>query len=369
MPLKTSGTALIESVCPVWNVHASVSPSDVVRRDRRQLAVAPAGVVAVIGGPGVGRRREQRRRLEPAAGIRRRSRRRGRGWRGLGRGLRRDAAAQRPHIRQHVVHVGVGVLRDLIGVRVERIVDGELHQARGPRAVPAVGVAEGDRELVAEREPPFDALTGRQRDLDLGRRALSAASAAGIEHPLQQREPLEAIGHTGEVLLRVVAGGAAAGAVEVLLAGARVAGVQVVFRDLAPGAEQRSPLDPLIVDERDDRRQVGVADRQRRHALVGPSVADDRADLVPLDVVGHDLRAREVRPGFTAGRVAPVAEAAVGDEERLAGLHLIGGIGDLRRRRRLPGRAGDDDGAKQQRRPKNRGGVQQDRPDTHAPSC
>ena len=53
-------------------------------------------------------------------------------------------------------------------------------------------------------------------------------------------------------------------------------------------------------------------------------------NLVPLDVLGHELGARQVRPGLTAGRVPAMAEAAVGDEQRLTGLDLIGGIGDLR---------------------------------------
>ncbi len=103
------------------------------------------------------------------------------------------------------------------------------------------------------------------------------------------------------------------------------------------------------MNEGDDRRQVGLTDRQRRHPLVGAPVVDDRADLVSLDVFRHKLRAREVRARFAAHGIAAVAEAAVRDEQRLARSDLVRRVGHGRLSRGLGG--GEDAGGDQDRRP------------------
>ena len=54
------------------------------------------------------------------------------------------------------------------------------------------------------------------------------------------------------------------------------------------------------------------------------AVADDGTDLVSADVVGDDRRARQVRTGLAAHRVASVAEAALCCEGALPRLQLLG---------------------------------------------
>src|SRR5438874_1610378 len=60
---------------------------------------------------------------------------------------------------EDVVHLVIGVFSELLGVRIERIVDGEFHPVRGPRPVPARRIGQRDRELVAIGELSGDGLT------------------------------------------------------------------------------------------------------------------------------------------------------------------------------------------------------------------
>ena len=160
---------------PVWNVHATRQLMDVVRRDLRQPAVAPTGVVAVIGRPAVRGRIQQRRRIESL-----------RGWRGAQRQDQRTARdrqrdqretkhraskihrghrlLERLEIREHVVHVVVGVLPELRDVRIERVIDGDGHLTRRPRAVVAGRIGNRNGELVAIGNLAADRLARRQLD-------------------------------------------------------------------------------------------------------------------------------------------------------------------------------------------------------------
>ena len=70
--------------------------------------------------------------------------------------------------------------------------------------------------------------------------------------------------------------------------------------------------------------------------LSGAPAAHDRHDLVAADVLRHERRARQIGSGLAAHRVAPVAEAALGREQRLAALHLLGRIRLRRRGLRRP---------------------------------
>src|SRR5438874_1610383 len=72
---------------------------------------------------------------------------------------RRSASAQCLQVREDVVHLVIGVFSELLGVRIERIVDGEFHPVRGPRPVPARRIGRRDRELVAISELSGDGLT------------------------------------------------------------------------------------------------------------------------------------------------------------------------------------------------------------------
>jgi hypothetical protein len=85
----------------------------------------------------------------------------------------------------------------------------------------------------------------------------------------------------------------------------------------------------LRVDERHDCIEVGARQPKCRHAFIDASVADHGTKPVAADVVAHERRAREVRTGLAAHRVAPVAEAALRGEDALSRLQLLG-------RNRLP---------------------------------
>ena len=54
----------------------------------------------------------------------------------------------------------------------------------------------------------------------------------------------------------------------------------------------------LVVDECDDGREVGVGEREWRHAFVGAPAPDDRADRVAANVLGHEQRTCQVSAAF-----------------------------------------------------------------------
>ena len=69
-----------------------------------------------------------------------------------------------------------------------------------------------------------------------------------------------------------------------------------------------------LKDERDNLRQVRVADAQRRHAFLRTPVVDDRTDLVAAHIFGDNRGSCQIGTRLAAHCVAPVAEAAVGGE-------------------------------------------------------
>jgi hypothetical protein len=90
-----------------------------------------------------------------------------------------------------------------------------------------------------------------------------------------------------------------AGPLEVPLAGVRVAGLKVGEIDRAPAAGQRGGQPLLVVNERDDGGSVGVAQRERRHALVDAARAQQRPDLVAATssaTIGARVRSGPVSP-------------------------------------------------------------------------
>src|SRR6185503_2616194 len=126
--------------------------------------------------------------------------------------------------------------------------------------------------------------------------------------------------------------GAAAGAVEILLAGLGVSRLQIGGIDVPSIAFERIRLGLGVVNEGDDRREVRLRKRRGWHPLVNAATVEERDDLVALYVFGHERGAREIGPRFTAHRVAAMAEPAVGGEKPLATLDQFGRI-SLRRHR------------------------------------
>ena len=165
-----------------------------------------------------------------------------------------------------------------------------------------------------------DRFAGRQRDghLRRGGGAPPRPRPLGIQHALQQLQSLQPRRQSGEIAGRRVALRAAAGAIEVLLAGVGVAGLQIRDIDRAPVAVERIRLGFRIVNERDDRRRG-----RRRGRLNGGMPLSTR----PLRTSGMILSPRtssatsveRVRSGPVSPPIAsrPWQKPQVEREERL----------------------------------------------------
>ena len=123
-----------------------------------------------------------------------------------------------------------------------------------------------------------------------------------------------------------------------LPSGLGVAGLQILDIHGAAAAPERLGLRLRVVDERDDRGEIGVAKIRTRHALVGTPLTDQRADLVAAHVFGDERRAREIGSTLAARGVAAVTEAALRKSatarlapdrlDRTAGVAVAGGFCD-----------------------------------------
>jgi hypothetical protein len=69
----------------------------------------------------------------------------------------------------------------------------------------------------------------------------------------------------------------------------RIPGLEIRDVNCAPFANERFGPGLRVMDEGDDRGDISVAQRKRRHSLVYASGADDRSDLVAAHVFGHEL--------------------------------------------------------------------------------
>jgi hypothetical protein len=143
------------------------------------------------------------------------------------------------------------------------------------------------------------------------------------QHASQKRKRLEPRGDVGQVAVRLVALYAAAGAGEIRLTGGGVSGLQILERDAATTSRLGLGFLVLLVNEGDERLEIGGAERERRHARTDTTVADDGHQLVSSDVVFDERRTGQVRPGFTAGGIAAVTKTAPRGEQRLARGFLV----------------------------------------------
>lgn len=99
--------------------------------------------------------------------------------------------------------------------------------------------------------------------------------------------------------------------VEILLARARVAGLQIRDIHAAPPSHLRFGFLFLIVDERHQRRQFRIGNRESRHAFFRPAFANNRRDFVASLIALHQFRARQIRPVFASARIAAMTESAL----------------------------------------------------------
>ena len=237
------------------------------------------------------------------------------------------------------MHVRIGVFPQLLDVRLQPIVHGVADLLRRPRTPPAGGVGDGNGEFVAIGQRAGHHLTVAQRDTDgrrPRRRAGPSSARSGIQHPLQQRQSFVTSGDALQIAFGRMA--ARARRVEVALPRRRIARLQIgqIHRAAPPGGCRG--LGPLIVDEGDKRRHVGVPQREGRHALVGTAAAQQRRNLVAAHVAGDECRAGEVGAPLAARGIAAVTEAALRGKPRAPGLDLLARKALLRRRRRRPDR-------------------------------
>ncbi len=217
---------------------------------------------------------------------------------------------------------------------LKRIIDRELHQTDGPRAIPAIRIGERNRELVAIGHSPRHLLAGRERHRDLRwRRRFGVPARARVEHALKQGETLQPLGDAREVASSRMT--LRARGVEVALASLDVAGLKIGNVNGAPPAGQCG-LPFLIVNKRDGREQVELAEVEGRHSLVDAAVAHDWPELVTANVLGNDGATGEIGTRLAAHGIAPVTEAALRDKDLLPRFHLLRRI---RLSRRLTGRS------------------------------
>ena len=116
---------------------------------------------------------------------------------------------------------------------------------------------------------------------------------------------------------------AATRTVEVPPSGLSIPGLQILDVHGATASAERLGLHLRVVDERDHRRDIGVAQIRRGHALVRAPLTNDRTDLVAAHVLGNERRPGEIGPCFSSSGVPAVTEAALGDEACLAGLESV----------------------------------------------
>jgi hypothetical protein len=118
---------------------------------------------------------------------------------------------------------------------------------------------------------------------------------------------------------------AAAFSIEILLSFLGVARLEIFGLHGAPTSGVGFHFVFLGVNERHDSCQIGIRKIEWRHSLVDAPRTDYRPDFVSVDVFFHEFGAGQVRPGFAAGSIAPVAERTLRSEKRLSFLHLLRG--------------------------------------------
>ena len=146
-------------------------------------------------------------------------------------------------------------------------------------------------------------------------------ASLGIQHLLFEFKALVTRCDPGKIAGGRVAGCASARAVEVLLAGLGVSGLQIGDIDsFASALLARAALFCWVWIKATRLAICWLGTIKARHAFVRASIAHDRADLVSIHIGGHELRAREIRPAFSAARVAAMAKRAILPEERASAL-------------------------------------------------
>ena len=109
-----------------------------------------------------------------------------------------------------------------------------------------------------------------------------------------------------------------------------VAGLQIGDVHASAAADRRVRLRLLIVNEGDDRRQIGVGQVEGRHPLSAGRCARP-GDAITAHVSGDERGTREIGTAFATCGVAAMAEAALRGKPRAAGLDLLGRIGSAAR--------------------------------------
>src|SRR4030095_8520850 len=97
-----------------------------------------------------------------------------------------------------------------------------------------------------------------------------------------------------------------------------VSRLQILERHAATTSRLSFGLLVLVVNEGDERFEIGGAKRERRHARVDASIANHRYELVAADIIFHQQRAREVRSCLAARRVPSVTKTPAPGRPRVA---------------------------------------------------
>jgi len=110
---------------------------------------------------------------------------------------------------------------------------------------------------------------------------------------------------------------AASGAIEITPARIDISGFQIGNIDSAASTAKRFRFGFLIVNERDDRFEVGILHVNRRHTFVHSPGPDHLADLVATRILSDKRRACEIGARLPSSGVASMTEPAFGCETGL----------------------------------------------------
>src|ERR1700730_11566551 len=189
-------------------------------------------------------------------------------------------------------------------------VDLVVHIAGPPRSIRTGRLDEPNRKLIEVRQRARDRLTGSKLHRDFGFRAF------GIQHLLFEFEAPVARRNSGKVPGWRVADCAPPGAVEVLLTGLGVSSLEI--GDVHPFTSANSSAERAILLSVDKGNQAGnliIGTIKAWHAFVGASIAHDFANLVPVHILGHEVRSCEIRTTRSALRIAAVTKRTALPEE------------------------------------------------------
>ena len=207
----------------------------------------------------------------------------------------------------------------------------------------AVGIHEGNDEIIDLIEPALDCLSARECD---GHRLPGDIRRFSSWFPgkyctLEGPDICVLCADTGEVAGHGMAGGAFARSIEVGFAGLRVA-----YQRINPTSGCGAATDRHAVNERRDARDFFCREIKFWHALIRPSVLDDGRYQLTILIVHHELTADQIGTAFATASIRTMAKTAI-RTKNLAAARNHGRVG--RSLHRISRRTGHSNGRRARR--------------------